>query len=62
MCWSLMRGHEKLRDEVTYRFKGHRQPADLSSMHSHCSMRELAREQVGFRERVTLRMEQRQNR
>lgn len=62
MCCSLMSEHEKLRDEATYRFKGHGQPADLSSVHSHRSMRELAREQVGFRKRATLRMEQRQNR
>lgn len=50
---------EKLEDEGTYRLKGHGQPADLASVHSHCSVGELPREQVGFGERVTLRMEQR---
>lgn len=62
MCCSLIQEHEKLWDEASYRFKGHREPADLSAVHSHCSMRELPREQVGFREGATLRMEQRQNR
>ena len=57
-----MWGHEKLKDEGTYRLKGHGQPADLASVHSHRAVGELPGEQVGLRERVTLRMEQRQNR
>lgn len=48
-------------DEETYRFEGHGQPADLPSMHSHRSMGQLPWEQVGFRERVALRMKKRQN-
>lgn len=61
-CSYLRREDKKLEDEGTYRLKGHGKPADLASVHSHRSMGELPREQVGFRERVTLRMEQRQNR
>lgn len=52
---------DKLNVKATYRLKGHGQPADLSPVYSHRSMRKLSREQVGFRERVTVRMEQRQN-
>lgn len=62
MCCSVMQGDEKLKDEGTYGLKGHGQPADLASVHPHRSVGELPREQVWFRERVTLRMEQRQNR
>ncbi len=52
----------KQKDEGTHRFKGHGQPADFASVHPHRCVGQLPREQVGFRERVTLRMEQRQNR
>ena len=62
MYSSLRHEDEKLEDEGTYRLKSHRQPADFASVHSHRSVRELPREQVGYRERVTVRMEQRQNR
>lgn len=51
-----------LRGGGPYRLKSHGQPADLASVRSHRSVGELPREQVGFREGVTLRMEQRQNR
>lgn len=62
MCCSVMQEDEKQKDEGTYRLKGHGKPADFASVHSHRSVGELPREQVGFRERMTLRMEQRQNR
>lgn len=46
---------------MTHRLEGHRQPADLAAVDSHCAMGQLAREKVGLGEGVTLRMEQRQN-
>lgn len=48
-CCSVMQEDENLKEEGTYRLKGHGQPADLASMHSHRSMGELPREQVWFR-------------
>lgn len=62
MRCSVTQEDEKLKDEGTYRLKGHGEPADLASVHSHRSVGELPREQVRFRERVTLGVEQRQNR
>lgn len=52
---------DKLGGKSSHRFKGHGEPADLPSVHSHRSMGELAGEQVGFRQRVALGMKQRQN-
>lgn len=53
---------EELNVKATHRLEGHGQPADLSPVYSHRSVGKLSREQVGFRERVTVRVEQRQNR
>lgn len=48
--------------KATHGLKSHGQPADLSSVDASGTVRELTREQVWFRERTTLGMEQGQNR
>lgn len=62
-CWvPLCDEMKKLKDKGTHRLEGHGQPADLAAVHSHRPVGELARQQVGLRERVAVGVEQRQNR